>query len=846
MAELLYRLGKFSAKHPWRVIVSWLVILGLAVAGLAMFMKPLSSNITIPGTKASQVLDDLEEKLPDFGGGTGMVLFTTEDGSKLTDAQREQIVEVSEGAKDLAHVSDVIDPFDTEAQLTHQKQQLADGRAEIESGRQQLEDGQAQLDTAKQQLTDGEAQLETGQAQLDDARAQLEAAGQPATALDAQQAQLDAQRTQLQAGEQRLADQQTQLDDGKAELEAGERQLELGSELAELAEGIRTVSEDGTTAIVNLSFDVTAIDLPAEDKEAIIAYFEDRTIDGVEMSVSNEIAQSIPNIVGPGEIVGVLIAAIVLIVMLGTLIGAAFPLITALTGVGVGVAGSLAFSGVIEMNSVTPVLGLMLGLAVGLDYSLFILNRHRKQLKGGLEVVESAGLANGTSGNAVVFAGSTVIIALLALNVCGIPFLGVMGTVGAVCVAIAVLMAVTMTPALLGLAKTRVLSKKDRRAREEASQLSTDQIGVQAETKPMHTWRAVLTAVASIAALAVVALPALDMRVGLPDGASEPNGEYANTSYHLLEDKFGEGQNGALIATAVLPSGLSEDELLEHQVDIARAISDEGGVSAVAPVGASDDRTFTAFQVIPDEGPNSVSTEQLVRDLRALEAPGAEGELGVSGQTAMNIDISQNLNDALPLYLVVVVGLSLLIMIMVFRSLLVPLIATGGFVLSLFATYGATTAVFQWGWGADLLGIHPGPLLSFLPTILVGILFGLAMDYQLFLASGMREAYAHGSSARVAVMKGFKAGRAVVTAAGLIMISVFGGFVFSDMTMIRSIGFGLAFGVLIDAFVVRMLLMPALMHLVGKGAWWLPKWLDKIIPNVDVEGAALERRHHVM
>ena len=267
---------------------------------------------------------------------------------------------------------------------------------------------------------------------------------------------------------------------------------------------------------------------------------------------------------------------------------------------------------------------------------------------------------------------------------------------------------------------------------------------------------------------------------------------------------------------------------------------------AVAPIAVSDDNRLAAFQVLPKEGPNSVSTDHLVRDLRALPPVDGDMTLGVAGQTASYIDISQALADVLPLYLVVVVGLSLLIMIMVFRSLLVPLIATGGFILSLFATYGATVAVFQWGWLAAPLGITPGPILCFLPIILVGILFGLAMDYQLFLATGMREAYVHGSTARLAVVRGLHAGRSVVIAAGLIMVSVFGGFIFSESTMIRSIGFGLAVGVLVDAFIVRMLLMPALMHLLGRSAWWLPRWLDKIIPNVDVEGAALERRHHVL
>jgi RND superfamily putative drug exporter len=479
----------------------------------------------------------------------------------------------------------------------------------------------------------------------------------------------------------------------------------------------------------------------------------------------------------------------------------------------------------------------MLGLAVGIDYSLFIINRHRKQLLEGAEPRESIGLANGTSGNAVVFAGTTVVVALLALNVTGVPFLGLMGTAGAIAVILAVLIAVTLTPALLGLLGLRVLS---RRARRTVGQVHHDDT----KAKPMKTWRAVLTAVGAVVALLIVAIPTLSMRVGLPDGSSEPVGSTTYEAFTVTEKAFGAGATGPLLVTATAAHGVAKDAVTGVQLDIARTLADQKDVVAVAPIAVSGDRTLFAFQVVPKEGPNSVSTENLVTSLRHLGTVDGTFTLGVSGQTAINQDISANLADVLPLYLAVVVGLSLLIMILVFRSILVPLIATGGFILSLFATYGAITALFQWGWGAEQLGIHTGPILSFLPVILVGILFGLAMDYQLFLASGMREAYVHGAPARLAVAKGFRAGRSVVIAAGLIMISVFGGFIFSESTMIRSIGFGLAFGVLVDAFVVRMLLMPALMHLLGRAAWWLPTWLDHLLPNVDVEGAALERRHH--
>ncbi|MGO4298837.1 MMPL family transporter [Leifsonia sp. RAF41] len=795
MAELLYRLGTFSARHGWRVIVAWIIVLGIAVGGFLIGFKGLASSFDVPGTASGAVVDQLTKKLPDYAGAAGTVVFQTDDGSALTADQRSQISALVKDSGDLPDVSKVIDPFETEAQRAARHQQVTDG--------------QAQLDQAR-------AQLDAGQTQLDAAKAQLQSAGPPTTQLDAQQATID---------------------DGLATLTTKQAALDQGAELLKLSDEIRVVSKDGSTALVNVAFTKPRLELSEDSKQAVIEHFESKPIDGATVSFSTDIAQGVPQIVGVGEAVGVVIAAIVLIVVLGSLVAAALPLFTALFGVAVAALGSLAFSGVVEMASVTPVLAIMLGLAVGIDYSLFIVKRHRRQLLEGAEPKESVGLANGTSGNAVVFAGTTVVVALLALNVTGVPFLGLMGTVGAIAVILAVLIAITLTPALLGLLGTRVLSK---RARAKVGQVNPDDT----KAKPMSTARAVLTVLASTAVLLIVAIPALSMRVGLPDGSSEPVGSTTYDAFMQTSNSFGAGATGPLLVTANVPAGLPDDKVTSTQLDIARVLADQKDVVAVAPIAVSDDHELMAFQVVPAEGPNSVSTEKLVGALRELGPVDDDIHLGVSGQTAINLDISANLAAVLPLYLLVVVGLSLLIMILVFRSLLVPLIATGGFILSLFATYGAITALFQWGWGADALSIHTGPILSFLPVILVGILFGLAMDYQLFLASGMREAYVHGASARLAVAKGFRAGRTVVTAAALIMISVFGGFVFSESTMIRSIGFGLAFGVLVDAFLVRMLLMPALMHLLGRSAWWIPRWLDRILPNVDVEGAALERRHH--
>ncbi|MCK6211403.1 MMPL family transporter [Georgenia sp. EYE_87] len=827
MAELLYRLGRFAARRAWLVVSAWLVVLVAVGAAFATFGGTLSTAITIPGTPTAEVTDRLQAEFPDAAGGTGIVVLHTADGAAFTDAQRDALTDVFAEVSDVEGVRSVVDPFAVRTQLADQEAQLAEGRAQIAAGRERIAAGEEQLDAAR-------AQLDAGQAELDAARAQAEAAGLLAQAqpqLDAQQAQLDAARTELETGA-------AELETQRAELEAGSAELELGAEQLALASGVSTVSDDGSAATAVVQFDDPLYEVPTETKVGIEAAFEGNPVDGVEVDYSAEITQSIDSIAGAAEAIGLAVAVAVLIIMLGSLVAAGLPILSALIGVAVGSLGALALSGTIEMISVTPVLGLMLGLAVGIDYSLFILNRHRRQLREGLELHESIGLATGTSGNAVVFAGLTVLIALLALNVTGIGFLGLMGTVAAACVAIAVLVAVTLMPALLGLVGHRVLPRRQRHHGAPTH--------VRRPARAMSTGAAILSLVVGIAALVVIALPALDMRLGLPDGSAEPQDSTQYEAYSVVDEKFGAGQNGPLLVVAELPAGTDDAEVAALQVAVGRQILALDDVDAVAPVGTSEDATLAAFQVVPADGPSSESTEALVHTLRGLDVDGEpDVELAVAGAASGNIDISEKLSDALPAYLGLVIGLSLIILVLVFRSILVPLIATGGFILSVFAAFGGVTAIYQWGWLGEIFGVHtPGPVLSFLPTILIGVLFGLAMDYQLFLVSGMREAYVHGTPAREAVIEGRRAGRAVVTAAAIIMISVFGGFMFSHLAMIRPIGFGLAFGVLLDAFVVRMLIVPALMHLAGDRAWWLPRWLDRLLPDVDVEGAALERRHH--
>lgn len=830
MASLLYRIGRASARRAWLFIGAWVVILGLSVGSFLLFGGTLISQVTIPGTATEAVQKQLSEQFSVASGGSGSVVFATFNGQPFTTAQKADIKTALASSERVKGVKGYVDPFVTTAQLADRQQELANGQAKVATARTQLRAGQTQLDAAQKKIDDGRTQIAG-------ALAEAEAAGQSPAA----KAQLDEQSATLDAAQGEVAARQAALTTNKATLEKQAATLADGSTILTLAKDIQQVSSDGSVATGTVRFAAATSDVPKDIKAAVVERIREHPVAGVHTEFSSSLSQTPTELFGPGEIIGLLIAAATLLVMLGTLIAAGLPILNAIIGVGVGITASLALSGVVDMLSVTPILGVMLGLAVGIDYSLFILNRHRNQLRRGIELHESIGLANGTSGNAVVFAGTTVIIALLALNVTGIPFLGLMGTVGAICVAAAILIAVTLTPALLSLVGLRLLPKKARATlRRPVPPVRVDAAKAPAPVMPMKTSRAIITVVAGLVALAIVALPTLSMRLGLPDGSSEPTSSTQYKAFKLTTSAFGAGFNGPMVVVATLPQPVSAEDLTHQEAVLATQISTIDHVRAVAPIGASKNSQLIAFQVVPTQGPTAASTETLVHDFRDATLKGGV-TLGVAGTASANIDISEKIGGVLPLYLIVVIGLSLLILILVFRSILVPLTATVGFLLSLLAAFGGLTAVFQWGWFSAVTGVHdPGPVLSFLPILLVGILFGLAMDYQLFLVSGMREVYAHGAPARIAVQRGVHAGRTVVIAAALIMIAVFGGFLFSNSVIIESLGFGLAFGVLIDAFIVRLLLIPAAMHLLGDAAWWLPKWLDKILPNVDVEGAGLE------
>ncbi|WP_454051626.1 MMPL family transporter [Cellulomonas sp. Marseille-Q8402] len=546
--------------------------------------------------------------------------------------------------------------------------------------------------------------------------------------------------------------------------------------------------------------------------------------------------------IGVTELLGVGVAVLVLVVTFGSLLAAGMPLLTALLGVATAMAGILAAASVTTISSTTPTLALMIGLAVGIDYALFILSRHRHQLAQGMAVEESAARAVATAGTAVVFAGTTVIIALCGLSVVGIPFLSVMGVAAAGAVAVAVLVALTALPALMGLAGERLRPRPGSRAvrRELVDPATGGTLG--SRWVRVATRVPLLTVAVVVVGVGVLAIPAKDLRLTLPDNGAAPVGSPERTTYDLVAEGFGPGYNAPLLVTADIIASTDPQGAV---AGIATALAALDGVVAV-PVATPNQSADTAlFQVIPEGGQAAQSTQDLVTEIRAAADdlvapyPGVR-DLLVTGQTAVSVDVSEQLGAALLPFGVVVVGLSLVLLTIVFRSVAVPVKATLGYLLSVAASFGVTAAVFEWGWGADLLNVAlVGPVISFMPIIVMGVLFGLAMDYEVFLVSRMHEEYAHHHDPDRAVSVGFTASARVVTAAATIMIGVFAAFVPSGSDIVKPIALGLAVGVAVDAFAVRMTLVPAVLVLLGHRAWTMPHALERRLPSLDVEGAAL-------
>ena len=629
------------------------------------------------------------------------------------------------------------------------------------------------------------------------------------------------------------------------------------------------VSDDERAALIQLSLDFGG-ETPTEEQLAPITEVADdleaQLPAGSQVSMGGEAY----NIELPAlsfiEVIGLVIALIVLTTLLGSLVAAGLPLLTAITGVGITTALMLLLTRVFDINSTTPILSVMLGLAVGIDYALFILSRHRDLLREGLEPEESAGRAVGTSGSAVVFAGLTVFIALLGLAVANIPFLTVMGIFAAVGVALAVVVALTMLPALMGFMGER-MRPKPKAAKKAAGALrpegarpshpsgsgtegssgsgadsSGSGTGIFAWWVGVTTKHPVATIVTVVAGLLALTVPTIGLQVSLPNAGQQLPHQPARIAYDLMAEHFGEGVNGPLVVTVDIIGSTDPLGVMEGLQDDIESME---GVASV-PLSTPNPNADTGLiQVVPTTGPDDPATADLTRALIDRHDEWVDKydvTTNVTGMTAVGIDISDKLTKALLPFGLLVVGLSLVLLAAVFRSVWVPVKATVGYLLSVGAAFGATTLVFNHGWFKEVVNIERAmPVISFLPILLMGILFGLAMDYEVFLVSRIREDYVHGKSALDSIRSGFIASGPVVAAAAVIMIAVFAFFVPEGMMAIKAIAFALAIGVAVDAFLVRMTLVPAVMTLLGDRAWWLPKWLDRLLPVFDVEGEVLSK-----
>lgn len=606
------------------------------------------------------------------------------------------------------------------------------------------------------------------------------------------------------------------------------------------AEALSPLSADRQVGTVSFQFDVeTPADVEASTIDALTTVMDHARDSGLTVEANGQGLSGDVEAGGSSELIGIAVALLVLVLTFGSLVAAGLPILTAVFGVALGLTGVTAMTAFMDIGSTTPMLASMIGLAVGIDYTLFILARYRTELHHTEDREEAVGIAVGTAGSAVVFAGLTVLIALSALAVVRIPFLTAMGLAAAATVLIAVLVALTMLPAILGLLKTRAFGGRVRRYsphREPDGHVVNNGV----RWARLVGRRPVAFALAVVIGLGALALPLKDLHLAFPTDSTAASDTTQRKASDLITEAFGPGRESPLLVV-VDATDLPEDDRQAAIGTVAGWAAEQSDVVNAQVVAMNQDGTGAQVMITPASGPDDAATEDLLQDLRDGQA-GIEAEtgttIGVTGQTAIQTDVSDRLADALPLYLAVVIGLAFILLMLVFRSILVPLTATLGFLLSVLATLGVTVAIFQQG----AFGLMEGqPIVSFMPIFLIGLVFGLAMDYQVFLVSRMREAHVHGYSTREAVVDGFRNSARVVTAAATIMTAVFAAFMLQDQAIIKSMGFALAAAVVFDAFIVRMVLIPAVLELLGEKAWWLPSWLDRLLPNVDVEGEKLDR-----
>ncbi|GAB3494552.1 MMPL family transporter [Flexivirga lutea] len=608
------------------------------------------------------------------------------------------------------------------------------------------------------------------------------------------------------------------------------------------AQALSPLSPDERTGTISWNFKVdTVADVKASTQDDVLKALDGARADGLRAEVNGTGMQAMPETGGSSELLGIIVAAFVLFITFGSLVAAGMPIISAGVGVLMGELAIQFATGFTTIGTTTPILATMIGLAVGIDYTLFILARYRTELQNTDDRAHAAGLAVGKAGSAVVFAGLTVLIALCALSVVGIPFLTSMGLAAAGSVFFAVCVALTLLPAVLGMLKTKAFGAQLRKRQDKVAEDGrTTNNGVRWAKLLGRKPAIVVTLV--VVVLGALALPMKSLHLALPSDSTAPTSTTQRQAADMITEAFGAGRQAPLLTVV---DGSKIDGAQQRMAAYGQVMGWAGSQPDVVNaqiIAVNKDKSGAQILITPKGGADDQSTLDLLDALRngqsTIEAKTGT-EVGVTGATAVQTDVSTQLTNALPKYLAVVIGLAFILLMIVFRSILVPLTATLGFLLSVLATLGATVEVFQKG----ALGLVEGqPIVSFMPIILIGIVFGLAMDYQVFLVTRMREAYVHGADARASIVDGFRHGARVVAAAATIMISVFAAFMLQSNSLIQSMGFALAAAVFFDAFVIRMVLIPAIMYLLGDKAWWLPKWLDRILPRVDVEGEGLAEK----
>ena len=789
VARLLYTLGRWSYLHKWRVIVAWLLLLGAAAAGALSLMKPFTDEFAIEGTPAINALDTVAENFPDAGNVATApsvnVVFAAPEGQRLDSPANMAAMDRTVGY--------IRDHLGVEGQRF----------------------------------------------------------GNPV------QVNEELQRT--------VVDQMTEMGMPEERARAD-------------AYNLRMVSDDGRIGYTTFDFDAaSSMSVEQADRDVVNEAMQIGRDAGLQVEAGGAGFGEPIAVKTTSELVGLAVAFVVLVVTFGSLAASVIPLISAVVGVGIGALLVLLTTHWVELNNVTPVLAVMIGLAVGIDYALFILSRFRQEARN-LPPDEAAGMAVGTAGSSVVFAGTTVFTALVALALAGIEFLTWMGLAAAATVAVSVLVALTLVPALLGVWGSKAFAGKvpgvagnpgpGSRPAKDLDRNSMGRRWVRFVEKAPGLVMAVV-----VLGLGALTVPVLDLEMALPSDTTSNRDTTQRKSADLMAEGFGPGVNAPLLLVVDAHSVNPDAEILQPYMD---AIPDEaggeaekaalasflyavgevgsaGGIQHAQLIAANEDLTAAQILATPDGGPEEQRTLAVahgVRDVTAQVEDATGVDVGLTGLTAVQMDITEELAEAMPLYLAIVVGLAIVLLMVVFRSILVPLVAGLGFLLSVGAAFGVTVLVFQEG-VAGLVNT-PGPILSFLPIFMIGVTFGLAMDYQVFLVTRIREAYVKARdrggvdtlrAVHESTVEGFAQGARVVTAAAIIMIAVFIAFLDQPLPFIQIFGFALGVAVLFDAFFIRMALVPATMYILGRSTWWMPAWLDRILPEVDVEGTELEKEH---